>query len=95
MAMNLSKLQEILKDREDWHAAVHGITKSRTWLSNRTIISIKATHSFSEHKLTEPQLNAQIKKWARRDKKAFLSDQCKEIEENNRMGKTRDLFKKN
>ena len=34
------------------------------------------------------------KKTARRDKKAFLSDQCKEIEENNRMGKTRDLFKK-
>ena len=34
------------------------------------------------------------KKKARRDKKAFLSDQCKEIEENNRMGKTRDLFKK-
>ena len=34
------------------------------------------------------------KEWARRDKKAFLSDQCKEIQENNRMGKTRDLFKK-
>ena len=34
------------------------------------------------------------KEWPRRDKKAFLSNQCKEIEENNRMGKTRDLFKK-
>ena len=40
------------------------------------------------------QLNAEFQTIARRDKKAFLSEQCKEIEENNRMGKTRDLFKK-
>jgi len=39
-------------------------------------------------------LNAEFQRIARRDKKAFLSDQCKEIEENNRMGKTRDHFKK-
>ena len=39
-------------------------------------------------------LNTEFQRIARRDKKAFLSDQCKEIEENNRMGKTRDLFKK-
>ena len=39
-------------------------------------------------------LNAQFQRIARRNKKAFFSDQCKEIEENNRMGKTRDLFKK-
>ena len=39
-------------------------------------------------------LNAEFQRIARRDKKAFLSDQCKEIEESNRMGKTRDLFKK-
>ena len=39
-------------------------------------------------------LNAEFQRITRRDKKAFLSDQCKEIEENNRMGKTRDLFKK-
>ena len=39
-------------------------------------------------------MNAEFQKIARRDKKAFLSDQCKEIEENNRMGKTKDLFKK-
>ena len=39
-------------------------------------------------------LNAVFQRIARRDKKAFLSDECKEIEENNRMGKTRDLFKK-
>ena len=40
------------------------------------------------------RLNAEFQRIARRDKKAFLSDQCKEIEENNRMGKTRDLFQK-
>ena len=39
-------------------------------------------------------MNAEFQRIARRDTKAFLSDQCKEIEENNRMGKTRDLFKK-
>ena len=39
-------------------------------------------------------MNAEFQRIARRDKKAFLSDQCKEIEENNRIGKTRDLFKK-
>ena len=39
-------------------------------------------------------MNAEFQRKARRNKKAFLSDQCKEIEENNRMGKTRDLFKK-
>ena len=45
-------------------------------------------------KETYTHLNAEFQKIARRDKKAFLSDQCKETEENNRMGKTRDLVKK-
>ena len=45
-------------------------------------------------KETYTQLNAEVQKIARRDKKDFLSDQCKEIEENNTMGNTRDLFKK-
>ena len=45
-------------------------------------------------KETYSHLNAEVQRRARRDKKAFLRDQCKEIEENNRMGKTRDLFKK-
>ena len=42
----------------------------------------------------DKHLNAEFQRIARRDKKVFLSDQCKEIEENNRMGKTRNLFKK-
>ena len=45
-------------------------------------------------KLRYIHLNAEFQRITRRDKQAFLSDQCKEIEENNRMGKTRDLFKK-
>ena len=45
-------------------------------------------------KKTYKHLNVEFQRIARRDKKAFLRDQCKEIEENNRMGKTRDLFKK-
>ena len=45
-------------------------------------------------KETYTHLNAEFQRIANRDKKAFLSDQCKEIKENNRMGKTRDLFKK-
>ena len=47
-----------------------------------------------EEKERYTHLNAEFQRIARRDKKAFLSDQCKEIEENNIMGKTRDLFKK-
>ena len=47
-----------------------------------------------EKKESYIHLNAELQRIARRDKKAFLSDQCKEIGENNRMGKTRDLFKK-
>ena len=47
-----------------------------------------------EEKERYKHLNAKFQRIARRDKKAFLSDQCKELEENNRMGKTRDLFKK-
>ena len=48
---------------------------------------------FSKQEYRSTHLNAEFQRIARRDKKAFLSDQCKEIEENNRMGKTRDLFK--
>ena len=51
------------------------------------------SHS-KEKKKRYTYLSAEFPRIARRDKKAFLSDQCKEIEENNRMGKTRDLFKK-
>ena len=48
----------------------------------------------AKEKRNDTHLNAEFQRIARRDKRAFFSDQCKEIEENNRVGKTRDLFKK-
>ena len=54
----------------------------------------KKRHEGQREKERYTHLNAKCQRIARRGKKAFLSDQCKEIEENNRMGKTRDLFKK-
>ena len=58
-------------------------------------IAVKRREARSKgEKLRYSHLNAEFQRIARRDKTAFLSDQCKEIEENNRMGKRRDLFKK-
>ena len=57
-------------------------------------IAVKKREAKSKEKERYTHLNAELKRIARRDKKAILSDQCKEIEENNRMGKSRDLFKK-
>ena len=66
------------------------------WLSEKPLqIAVKRREAKSKgEKERYKPLNAEFQSIARRDKKAFLSDQCKEIEENNRMGKTRDLFKK-
>ena len=63
------------------------------WLSEK---ALQITEKKKKLKAKEKRkdLKAEFQKIARRDKKAFLSDQCKEIEGNNRMGKTRDLFKK-
>ena len=59
-------------------------------------IAVKRKQEKSKEKKERyKHLNAEFQKISRRDKKAFLNNQCKEIEENNRMGKTRDLFKKN
>ena len=55
---------------------------------------MKRREAKSKEKERYKHLNAEFQRIARREKKAFLSDQCKEPEENNRMGKTRDLFKK-
>ena len=70
--------------------------KKAKWLSEEALqISVKRKELKSKGgKERYTHLNAGFQKIARRDKKAFLSDQCKEIEENNRMEKTRDLFKK-
>ena len=70
--------------------------KKAKWLSEEALqIAMKRREAKSKgEKERYTHLTAEFQKRARRDKKAFLSDQCKEIEENNRMGKTRDIFKK-
>ena len=70
--------------------------KKAKWLSEEALqIAVKRREAKSkEEKERDNHLNAEFQRIARRDKKAFLRDQCKEIEENNRMGKIRDLFKK-
>ena len=70
--------------------------KKAKWLSKEALqIAEKRREAKGKgEKERYTHLNAEFQRIARRDKKAFLSDQCKEIEENNRMGETRDLFKK-
>ena len=70
--------------------------KKAKWLSEEALhITDKRREAKGKgEKERYTHLNAEFQRIARRDKKAFLSDQCKEIEENNRMGKTIDLFKK-
>ena len=70
--------------------------KKAKWLSGKALqIAVKRREVKSKgEKERYTHLNSEFQRIARRDKKAFLSDQCKEIEENNRMGNTRDLFKK-
>ena len=70
--------------------------KKAKWLCGQALqIAVKRREAKSKgEKERYKHLNAEFRRIARREKKAFFSDQCKEIEENNRMGKTRDLFKK-
>ena len=70
--------------------------KKAKWLSKETlqIVEKRREVKVKGEKERYTHLNAEFQRIARRDKKAFLSDQCKEIEENNRMAKTRDLLKK-
>ena len=67
--------------------------KKAKWLSEEALEIVEKGRE-AKQKERYTHLNVEFQKIARRDKKAFLSDQCKEIEENNRMGKARDLFKK-
>ena len=70
--------------------------KKAKWLSGEAlqIVEKRREANGKEEKERYSHLNAEFQRIARTDKKTFLSDQCKEIEENNRMGKTRNLFKK-
>ena len=82
-------------DRDQDHPQDKKIKKAK-WLSEGAIqIAVKRREVKSKgEKERYTHVNEEFQRIARRDKKAFLSDQCKEIEENNWMGKTRDLFKK-
>ena len=82
-------------------AVIKTITKKKKckkakWLSEEALQIVEKRRKVKGkgEKERYTHLNAVVQRTARRDKKAFLSDQCKEIEKNNRMGKTRDLFKK-
>ena len=84
-----------------WETAIKTIPKKKKckkakWLSEKALqIAVKRREVKSkEEKERYTHLNVEFQRIARRDVKAFLSGQCKETEENNRMGKTRDLFKK-
>ena len=78
-------------DRDQDHPQEKEMQKSKMAVWGALTNSCEKKRSEKERYI---HLNAEFQRRARRDKKAFLRDQCKEIEENNRMGKTRDLFKK-
>ena len=83
-------------DRNQDHPQEKKKCKKAKWLSEKALqIAVKGREARGKgEKERYKHLNAEFQRIARRDKKAFLSDQCKVVEENNRMGKTRDLFKK-
>ena len=78
------------------HPQEEEMQKKAKWLSEEALQTAETRREVKGKGEKERyiQLNAEFQRIARRDKKAFLSDQCKEIEEDSRMGKTRDLFKK-
>ena len=82
--------------RQELRPSLRKRCKKTKWLSEEALqIAVKRQEAKSKgEKERYANLNAEFQRVARRDKKAFLRDQCKEIEENNRMEKTRDLFKK-
>ena len=81
------------RDQDHPHGKEMQKTKMAVWGGLKIAVKRREAKSRGE-KERYTHLNAEFQRMARRTKKAFLSDQCKEIEENNRMGKTRDLFKK-
>ena len=94
--MNYGRSFVLLYKRQGSRPSPRKRNAKKKWLSEealQTAVKRREVKSKGE-KERYSHLNAEFQKIARRDKKAFLSDQCKEIEENNRMGKTRDLFKK-
>ena len=90
-----SEVRDIVQETEIKTIPEKKKWKKAKWLSDEALqIAVKRREEKSKgEKESYTHLNAEFQRIARRDKKAFLSDQCKEIEENNRMRVTRDLFK--
>ena len=90
------EVRDIVKEKEIKTIPKKKKWRKVKWLAEEVLqIAVKRSEVKSKgEKERYTHLNAEFQRITRRDKKAFLSNQCKEIEENNRMGKTRDLFKK-
>ena len=91
-----TEVRDIVQERGIKTIPMEKKCKKAKWLSRKALqIAVKRREAKSKgEKKRYKHLNAEFQRIARRDKKAFFSDQCKEIEEKNRMGKNRDLFKK-
>ena len=91
-----NEVHDIVQETRIKTISIEKKCKKAKWLSEEGLqIAVKRREVKSKgEKERYKHLNAEFQRIARRDKKAFLSDQCKEIEESNRMGKTRDLLKK-
>ena len=91
-----TEVRDIVQETRIETIPVEKKCKKAKWLSGEALqIAVKRREAKSKGKKERyKHLNAEFQRTARRDKKAFLSNQCKKIEENNRMGKTTDLFKK-
>ena len=93
--MSKSKVRDTTGDRDQDHPHGKEMQKSKTAVWGGLTHSCEKKRSKKQgEKERYKHLNAEFQRLARRDKKAFFRDQCKEIEKNNRMRKTRDLFKK-
>ena len=92
----LMEVRDIVQETGIKTISMENKCKKAKWLSEEALqIAVKRREVKSKgEKERYSHVNAEFQRIGRRDKKAFLSDQCKEIEENNRLGKTRDLFKK-
>ena len=90
----MNEVRDIVHETEIKTIPTEKKCKKAKWLSEEALqIAVKRREAKSKgEKERYKHLNTEFQRIARRDKKAFLGDQCKEIEENNRMGKTRDIF---
>ena len=91
-----TEVHDIVQETEIKTIPTEKKCKKAKWLSEEALQTVEKRREVKSkgEKERYTHLNSEFQRIARRDRKVFLSDQCKEIEENNRLGKTRDLFKK-